>query len=163
MALFDQISGLLGNVMGGNLNEQDTHAHYDQIAQTVPQSTLGTALGSVLGSMNSGEVQQRMANSATQMSPDQRGGVVQTLLGGLGGSSGLNIGSLLSQLGINQNVASDPQSATPDEVARLASHAHENNPGVLQQAMSVYAAHPTLVKALGSVVIAGIASHLSKQ
>lgn len=162
MALFDQISGLLGNVMGGNLSEQETHDHYDQIAQSVPQSTLGTALGSVLGGMNSGEVQQRVANSANQMSPDQRGGVVQSLLGGLG-SSGMNIGSLLSQLGINQNVATNPQSATPDEVAKLASQAHATDPGILQQAMSVYAAHPTLVKALGSVVIAGIASHLSKQ
>ncbi len=162
MALFDQISGLLGNVMGGNLSEQETHDHYDQIAQNVPQSALGTALGSVLGGMNTGEVQQRVANSANQMTPDQRGGMVQSLLGGLG-SSGMNIGSLLSQLGINQSVASNPQSATPDEVAKIASQAHATDPGILQSAMSVYAAHPTLVKALGSVVIAGLASHLSRQ
>ncbi len=162
MALFDQLSGLLGNVMNGNLSEQETHDHYDQIAQNTPPQALGTAIGSALGGMNSQEVQQRVANSANQMSPDQRGGMVQSLLGGLG-SSGLNIGSLLSQLGINQNVAANPQSATPDEVAKLASQAHATNPGILQEAMSVYAAHPTLVKALGTVVIAQVARHLSQQ
>ena len=162
MALFDQLSGLLGNLAGGNLSEQETHAHYDQIAQSVPPQTLSSAIGSALGGMETNEVQQRVGNSAAQMSPQQRGGMVQSLLGGLG-SSGMNIGSLLSQLGINQNVAANPQSATPDEVAKLASQAHATNPGILQEAMSVYAEHPTLVKALGTVVMAQIGRHLANQ
>ena len=87
--------------------------------------------------------------------------MVQTLLGGLGGS-GMNIGSLLGQLGINQGVANNPQSATPDEVAKLATHTQTANPGVFQEAMSIYSAHPTLVKALGTMVIAKIASSLSQ-
>ena len=148
MALFDQLSGLLGNVMNGNLSEQQTHEHYDQIAQSTPPQSLGAAIGSALGGLDTGEVQQRVANSANQMSPQQRGGVVDSLLGGLG-ASGINVGGLLSQLGVNQNVASNPQSATPDEVAAIAAHAHATNPGLLQDAMAVYAAHPTLVKALG--------------
>ena len=160
MALFDQLSGLLGNVINGNLSEQETHEHYDQIAQNTPPQSLGTAIGTALGGLNNGEVQQRVANSANQMSPEQRGGMVESLLGGLG-SSGLNVGSILSQLGINQNVASNPQSATPDELGALAAHAHSTNPGILQEAMSVYAAHPTLVKALGTVVIAQVARHLA--
>ena len=160
MALFDQLSGILGNVMNGNLSEQETHEHYDQIAQNTPPQTLGTAIGSALGGLDTGEVQQRVANSAGQMSPEQRGGMVQSLLGGLG-SSGMNIGGLLSQLGINQNVASNPQSATPDELGTLAAHAHATDPGILQQAMAVYQAHPTLVKALGTVVIAQVARHLA--
>ena len=160
MALLDQLSGLLGNVMNGNLSEQETHDHYDQIAQNAPPQSLGTAIGSALGGLNSGEVQQRVTNSANQMTPDQRGGVVGSLLGGLG-SSGLNIGSVISQLGVNPNVASNPQSATPDEVGAIAAHAHATDPGILQQAMSVYTAHPTLVKALGTVVIAQVARHLA--
>ena len=147
MALFDQLGGLLSNVMGGNLNEQDTHAHYDQIAQAVPQSTLGSAIGPALAGLESGDLQQRVSNSAGQMSPDQRGNLVQSLLG---------------QLGINQGVANNPQSATPDEVAKLAAHAQTTNPGIFQEAMSFYSAHPTLVKALGTVVIAKIASNLSQ-
>ena len=161
MALLDQLGGLLSNVMGGNLSEQETHEHYDQIAQSVPQQTLGGVIGPALASLGAGEMQQGVANSAAQMSPGQRGGIVQSLLGGFG-SSGMNVGALLGQLGVNQAVANNPQSASPDDVARLASHAQATNPGLLQEAMSVYAQHPTLVKALGTMAIAKIASQLSQ-
>lgn len=161
MALFDQLGGLLSNVMGGNLSEQETHDHYDQIAQSVPPQTLGNVIGPALASLGAGEVQQRVANSATQMSPDQRGNIVQSLLGGFG-SSGLNIGSLLGQLGVNPAVATNPQAASPDDVAKLATHAQTTNPGLFQDAMSIYSQHPTLVKALGTMVIAKIASQLSQ-
>lgn len=161
MALFDQLSGLLNNVASGNLSEQETHAHYDQIAQAVPPQTLGNVIGPALASLGAGQLQQGVANSAAQMSPDQRGGLVGSLLGGLG-SSGMNVGSLLGQLGINPAVASNPQSATPQETATLAAHAQATNPGLLQEAMSFYSQHPTLVKALGTVAIAKIASSLSQ-
>ena len=160
MSFLDQIGGLLSNVAGGNLSEQETHDHYDQIAQAVPQSTLGAAIGPALASLGAGQTQQSVSNSAAQMNPQQRGDLMQTLLGGLGGSGG-GIGGLLSQLGISQGVASNPQSATPEEVGKLAAHAQSADSGLFQQAMSFYSQHPTLVKALGTAAIAGIATHLS--
>ena len=95
MALFDQLGGLLSNVMGGNLSEQETHDHYDQIAQNVPsQQTLGQCDRASSGKFGFRcRLQQRVASSATQMSPDQRGGIVQSLLGGFG-SSGMNMSVL---------------------------------------------------------------------
>ena len=161
MSFLDQISGVLNNVMGGNLNEQEVNSHYDQIASAVPQQTLGASIGPALQSLGLGQAQQGIANSAQQMSPAQRGGLMQQLLGGFG-NSGVNVGSLLSQLGINQSVANNPQSATPDEVATLASHAQANNPSVFQEAMGFYSQHPTLVKALGAAAIAQIATHLGR-
>lgn len=159
MSFLDQVGGLLNNLSGGNLSEQETHAHYDQIAQQVPQDQLGTAIGPALSNLDNSELQSRVADSAGQMSPQQKGNLVQSLLGGLGGGGA--IGSILSQLGINQNVANDPQSASPEEVGKLAAHAKENNPGLFQKAMSFYSEHPTLVKALGAVAIAQIARHLA--
>ncbi len=162
MSILDQLSGVLNNVIGGNLSEQEVHSNYDQIAQTVPQQTLGAAMGPALQALGPEEAQKRIAASAQQMTPDQRGGMMQQLLGGLTSSSGMNVGSLLSQLGINQAVATNPQSATPDEVASLAAHAQTNNPDLFHEAMGFYAQHPTLVKSLGAVVIAQIASHLGR-
>ena len=161
MSLLDQLSGVLGNITGGNLSEQELHSHYDQIASTVPQQTLGSVIGPALQSLEAGQAQQGIANSTQQMTPAQRGGLMQQLLGGFG-NSGANVGSLLSQLGINQAVAGNPQSATPDEVATLASHAQANAPGVFQEAMSFYSQHPTLVKALGAAAITQIATHLGR-
>ena len=160
MSLLDQLGGVLNNVMGGNLSEQQTQDHYDQIANSVPQNQLGAAIGPALASLGSGEIQQRVSNSAAQMDSQQRGNMVQTLLGGLGNAG--NLGGLLSQLGISPSVQNDPQTATPDDLGKLAAHAQTNNPGVFHEAMSFYSAHPTLVKALGTAAIAGIARHLAK-
>ena len=171
MSLFDQLGGVLSNVMGGNLNEQETHEHYDQIASRVPQDQLGAAIGPAMANLDSEDVQQRVSNSASQMNPQQRGNLMQTLLGGLGGSAsslgglgGLSggLGGILSQLGISPSVQNDPQSASPDDLGKLAAHAQTNAPDVFHQAMSFYSAHPTLVKALGTVVMTGIARHLAK-
>ena len=162
MSILDQLSGVLGNVMGGNLNEQQLNSHYDQIASAVPQQTLGGAIGPALQALGTGQAQQGIANSAQQMTAGQRGGLMGQLLGGLG-NSGVNVGGLLSQLGINQGVATNPQSATPDEVATLASHAQANAPGVFQEAMGFYSQHPMLVKALGAAAITQIATHLGRQ
>ena len=162
MALLDQLNGLLNNVIGGNLNEQEVHSHYDQIANAVPPSTLGSVMGPALQSLGADEAQKRIANSAQAMSPEQRGGLMQQLLGGFA-SSGIDVGALLGQLGVNQSVANDPQSATPDEVASVAAHAQSTKPDLFHSAMAFYAAHPTLVKSLGAVVIAQIASHLGRK
>ena len=161
MSLFDQLGGVLSSITGGNLNEQELHPNYDQIANTVPQSTLGSVIGPALQALGAGQAQQGIANSAQQMNAEQRGGLMQQLMGGFG-NSGVNVGSLLGQLGINQSVANNPQSATPEEVSALAAHAQANNPGVFQEAMGFYSQHPTLVKALGAAAITQIATHLGR-
>ena len=160
MSLLDQLGGVLNNVMGGNLSDQQAGEHYDQIHQSVPQDQLGAAIGPALASLGGSQVQQSVTNSAAQMDPQQRGNLMQTLLGGLGGAG--NLGGILSQLGISPSVQNDPQSASPDDLGKLAAHTQANNPDVFHQAMSFYSAHPTLVKAFGAAAIAGIARHLAK-
>ncbi len=160
MSLLDQLGGVLSNLTGGNVSDQQAGEHYDQIANTVPQNQLGAAIGPALASLGGTQVQQSVSNSAAQMDPQQRGNMVQTLLGGLGGAG--NLGGLLSQLGVSPSVQNDPSSASPDDVGKLAAHTQANNPDVFHQAMAVYSAHPTLVKALGAAAIAGIARHLAK-
>lgn len=161
MSLLDQLGGVLGNLTGGNLNDQQAGEHYDQIASQVPQSQLGSIIGPALAGLGGSQVQQSVSNSANQMNPQQRGNMMQTLLGGLGGAG--NMGGILSQLGISPSVQNDPQSASPEDVGKLAAHAQQNNPDVFHQAMSFYSEHPTLVKALGAAAITGIAHHLSQQ
>lgn len=160
MALLDQLGGVLQNMLGGNLSDEETNAHFNQVAQMVPPSQLGAAVGPAMSGLDDQEVQQRVTNSANQMSPQQKGGIVGSLLGALG-SSGGGIGSILGKLGIDQGVASNPQSASAEDIGKLAAHAKATDTGVFQKAMSFYSEHPTLVKALGTVVVAQVARHLA--
>src|SRR3954452_15989714 len=105
---------------------------------------------------------QRVQNSATEMNADQRGQFVRVLLNGLAGSGG-NVSALLRQLGINNQIESNPQPASPTDVAKLATHAQQTRPDVFNQAMQFYAQHPTLVKVLGTMAIAKIAQRLSER
>jgi hypothetical protein len=57
-------------------------------------------------------------------------------------------------------VAQRPQDASPQDVATVAAHAQADRPAVFNQAMEFYARHPTLVKVLGTLVIAKIAQQL---
>ena len=162
MSILDQLSSVFSSLSGGNLSDQEAGQHYDQIANTVPRQQLGAAIGPAMSNLDPSDVQQRVSNSASQMNADQRGSLVQSLLGGLGGAGAGGLGGLLSQLGIDPSVQNNPQNASPDDVGKLAAHAQSNSPDVFHQAMGFYSAHPTLVKALGAAVIAGIARHVSQ-
>jgi hypothetical protein len=160
MGYMDVIGGLLDRYSGGAQPDRgEAYDHYDQIHNNVPPGVLGSVIGPALASLGSGEVRQRVYNSAGQMTPDQRGGLMQMLLGGLA-SSETSQPSLLSSLGMRSSLADNPNDANPEEVAQLAAHAHETNPGVFEQAMSFYSDHPVLVKALGTAAIGAIANKL---
>jgi hypothetical protein len=160
MSTLDPISDLLRRygVGDGPANREEAREHYDQIAGAVPQDVLASVIGPAVGSLPADQVETRVRNSATEMTPQQRGGFLQTLLGGLGGGGGLR--SVLDQIGVSPQVADDPQQATPEEVGRVARYAKQERPEIFDQAMGFYAKHPTLVKVLGTMAITAIAKNL---
>ena len=167
MGILDQLSGLFGAGGGGSLSDEDAQNHYRQLSQELPPSQIGGAVGPALAGLGTSQVLQQILGSAQQMNPQQRGGLMQTLLNGLGSSGGAGmaggLGGLLSQLGVRPEVAQNPSSATPEEVAQVAAHAHQNAPGVFQSAMSFYQQHPTMVQALGTVALTAIMRHMTQQ
>src|SRR5205814_7973545 len=157
----DQIGGLLQQYAGPNPNVSRDQARndYDTIASAVPNDVLGSIIGPALSSLGRDQVQERIGNSASEMTPALRGQFLQTLLNAAGG--GANVASILTQLGIDRNVATNPQQASPDDVAKVAAHVHDTRPDAFNQAMGFFSQHPTLVKVLGTMAIAQIAQHLS--
>jgi hypothetical protein len=164
MSFFDSIGGLLNQYIGGNAaaSTEEAHQHYDQVTSAVPSGVLGSAIGPALSSLAVEEIQQHIFNSASQMSPAQRGGFVQSIMGGLA-SSGGNVSSILSQLGISPSVADNPQDASPEDVAALAAHTQQNSPDVFHRAMEFYAEHPTLVKAMGAAAVSAIIYEIARR
>ncbi len=164
MDFMEQIGGLLNAYANGQKasSRQEAREHYDQISSSVPTDILASVIGPALSSLGGAQVQERVYNSATEMTPQQRGGFMETLLGGLM-SSGANLPGLLSSLGIGQSVIDDPQSASPDDVAKLATHTQENEPSIFEKAMEFYAENPMLVKILGGMAIAAIARQISNR
>lgn len=160
--VLDQIGGLLQQYAGANSNISRDQARndYDTIASAVPHDVLGSVIGPALSSLGREQVQERIGNSASEMSPAVRGQFLQTLLNAVGSGAG-SVASMLTQLGIDRSVAANPQQASPDDVAKVAAHVHDTRPDAFNQAMGFFSQHPILVKVLGTMAIAKIAQHLS--
>lgn len=145
----------------GPANREEAREHYDRIAREVPEDELASAIGPALETLPVDQIETRVRNSATEMTPQERGGFLETLLGGLGAASqGGGLRTVLEQIGVSPRVAENPQKATPEEVGKVAAYAKQERPEIFDQAMAFYAKHPTLVKVLGTLAITAIAKNL---
>ncbi len=164
MDFMQQLGGLLNQYAGGGAaDRQQARNDFDQVAGAVPKDLLGSLIGPALSSLGGEQVQERVRNAASEMSPQERGGLLGNLLDGLR-SSGIDLGSLLGGLGVNPGVADHPEQATPEDVAKVATHAKETDPSLFQRAMSFLAENPAIVKVLGTAVITLVMKNLlSKQ
>ena len=160
MDFMGQLGGLLNQyASGGATDRQQARNDFDQVAGAVPKDLLGSMIGPALNSLSGDQVQERVRNAASEMTPQERGGLLGNLLGGLG-SSGIDLGSLLGRLGVNPEVARNPEQASPEDVARVAAHAKETDPTLFERAMSFFAENPALVKVLGTAVITLVMKNL---
>ncbi len=127
MAIVDQIGNILKQYQGdATPDREQARAHYDEIANAVPQDELAAAIGPAVGQLDTPHVERKIEQSAQEMTPTQRGSFLGTLLGGLG-ASGSSLPGLLGSLGASPNVATDPTQATPQDVARVATYAKETS------------------------------------
>ena len=150
MSLLDNLGDAVKNAIGGQSHQQNANPGGGN-----------DMLGNILANLKPEQTKEHIATSAQQMTPEQRGGLLGQLLGGLG-NSGANIPAVLSQLGIDPKVADHPHEASADDVAKVASHTQNSDPSIFQRAMAFYNEHPTLVQSLGAVVLAQAASHFGR-
>ncbi|MDQ6892080.1 MAG: hypothetical protein M3167_05300 [Acidobacteriota bacterium] len=152
MSFMDQIGSILNQYKSGATPDRAQAAeHYDEIARSVPPNVLESTIGPALSGLDTGHLEQRIARSASAMTPEQRGSFLQTILAGLaGGGAGTGVGlpALLNRIGASPAIAADPTQASPEDVAKVTTYAKENQPDVFHRAMGFYAKHPTLVKVI---------------
>jgi hypothetical protein len=163
MSFMDQIGSILNQYQSGATPDHSRAAeHYDEIARNVPPNVLASTIGPALSGLDSQHLEQKIAQSAQAMTPEQRGSFLQNILGGLAaGTAGGGLPALLNRIGASPNIASNPAQASPEDVAKVTTYAKENQPDVFHRAMGFYAQHPTLVKVLGTLAIASIAKNLA--
>jgi len=160
MSFLDQIGSILNQYHSGAMpSREEAHAHYDEIARSVPPSVLAQTIGPALESMDTEHLREKITAAAAQMTPEQRAAFLQQILAGLGGAGGA--AAAVAKAGASPSVAQDPSSATPQDVGNVATYAKEHQPEIFRRATEFYAQHPTLVKVLGTVAIASIARRLA--
>ncbi|MGV3773838.1 MAG: hypothetical protein ACO1QB_13120 [Verrucomicrobiales bacterium] len=113
-----------------------------------------------LGKLDDDEFNRASASVYQQAPPQQRRGLLQTILGGIQGR-GIDIGNLSRQIGLRHN---NPQEMDSDDYARLANYTRRQHPEVMRQAVQE---QPWILKAMGNPIVLGAlamtAAHMRKK
>ncbi len=99
------------------------------------------------------QYQQAAVNAFSNADPNQRQGLLSTVLGGLGGGSAL--GGLAGMLGLG---SSNPTQMSPTDYGKVLNYARQQNPAVVQQTVQQ---QPGFLKALGNPIVMGALTMLA--
>jgi len=168
MGLLDDVSGILKQATSGNVSDSDVHAAYDQVSGAVSPGALADGLAHAFKSDQTPPFEQMLSGLFAKSSSDQKAGILNHLLVSLGsggveqalaGAGGL--GALTAALGTGTLSPEQAQQVPPGAVTALAQQAAKKDPSIVDKAAGFYAAHPTLVKAIGAGALAVLMSKIS--
>jgi hypothetical protein len=161
MSFLSGIGDLLKQYTGGNAGTANVEQHFDQVAQSVPTSSLASGLAEALRSGQAGSFSQ----ATSQLFSNGNGAQQASLLSGLIASVGPSVlakftagnpnSPLASLLSAGQSAITPAQAASVPaaDVAALAQHAHDQDPSIIDRVSQIYAQHPTLIKTLGAAAL----------
>lgn len=156
-SMFSNLSGLFQKITSGDANPEQ---HFDQVAQAVPSSSLASGLAAAFRSNETPPFSQMASQLFSKGNGTQQASVLNTLLSSVGPGmlASLGGGGLASLLQSGQKSVTPEQAANidPSEVQKLAEHAEQHNPSIIDRVSEVYAQHPALIKGLGAAAL-GIA------
>jgi hypothetical protein len=163
----------LSNLMGllqryadpSSSNSENAVQDFQHVAQNAPPSNLAGGLADAFRSNQTPPFAQMLSTMFSNSNGEQRAGILNHLLGGMGPGAGAGIlGSLGGLLGGGSQITPEQaQQVPPEAVHQLAEQAEKNNPSIIDQASRFYAEHPTLVQGLGAGALALIMSHMSRK
>ncbi|HEX8890603.1 MAG TPA: hypothetical protein VF779_15730 [Pyrinomonadaceae bacterium] len=186
MDLMDELNGLLKQYTGTQPDNAPgtVHDDFDQVAQAAPQPAVADGLAEAFRSDQTPEFGQMTAKLFNNSNPQQQAGLLNTILkyagpailshltggGGAGSSSSAGSGGGgLSDLinifkgGGQQEVTPEQaQQIPPETVEQIAAQAQQHDPSIIDRVSDFYAAHPTLVKTLGTAALTIMLSRIAK-
>jgi len=160
MNWMDTVGGLLQQYSGQQANAADAEAHFDQVSNAVPSSTLSGALSDMFRSSDTPPFAQLAAQMFGNANGSQKASVLNELLSAAGpmlpsilGSAGL--GALASRFGTGGSITPEQAEQIPPEaVQQMEQHVEQHDPSIVDRLGSIYSEHPTLIKTLGSAALA---------
>jgi hypothetical protein len=166
MGVLDELQGVLKQYQSGQAPAPAAVAqHFDQVAQSAPQSTMAAAISHALSSDQTPPLGQMVSSLFNQATPDQKAGMVNRLLTAIGptAAGALTSSGVLAGITGTTATAAQAQALSPDAVKQLADQAQRADGTVVDKLGSFYAQHPTLVKSLGAGALALMMSHMSRR
>ncbi len=161
MTWTDQLGNLLKQYSSGGAAAApapDVHAHFDQVAQAAPASSIADGLSAMFNSDKTPAFGQMLSQLFNNSSGEQKAGVINQILSSVPPGaltsllSGAGLAGILGQ-GTTQVTPEQAQKLSPEAVQQLATQAHSADPSIVDSVSNFYAQHTTLVKTLGGAAL----------
>ncbi|MEP7353170.1 MAG: hypothetical protein ABI824_08070 [Acidobacteriota bacterium] len=150
------LSGMLGSLLqqytgGAAADHGVADQHFDQVTQGMDHSSLASAISGMLRSSETPAFGQMTGQVFQNGNPDQKASMLNTMLAGAAPLVLSQLAHLIPGLGAGGTVSTAQAEAIPPSVVtEIAAQAEQHDPSIIDKMSSIYAAHPTLVKTLGT-------------
>ena len=147
----------------------DVLGDFDRVAQEAPPDAIGQGLEDAFRSETTPPFEQMVGQLFGRSDPHQRAGLLNEILGSLGGAAGGGLaGSALGGLlrnapGGNRITPEEANNIPVSDVEKAAADAARQNPGIIQRVSRFYAEHPQLVQTLGQVALSVAMSGMARR
>src|SRR5215813_3833231 len=154
MGLLDDVKGMLAQYASGLAPSDDAGAHFQQVAQSVDSGTLAQGIAEAMRSDQTPPFAQLVSQLFASGSGDQKMAMIGTLLSSISPDQRAQLSKLIPGFDA-ASAATGAQGAalSPAAVQQIAQHVEQHDPGIVDKMSALYAAHPTLVKTLGSAAM----------
>jgi hypothetical protein len=147
-----------GQGAGAAAAAADPHQDFNEVSQSAPPDVVAGGLSQAFRSDQTPPFPQMLANLFRNSDPTQRAGLLNQILGSLGGGASLpGLGGIFSGGRVTPQQASQ---VSPEQVQEIAAHAERQNPSVVDQVSGFYAKHPDVVKAVGGLALTIALQHM---
>lgn len=154
MGLLDNLTGMLAQYASGSAPAGDAGAHFDQVAQSVDSGTLAQGIAAAMRSDQTPPFAQLVSQLFASGSGDQKMAMINTLLSSVTPEQRAQLSALIPGLGAASSVTSAQAAAvSPAALQTLVQHVEQHDGGIIDKMSNLYAAHPTLVKTLGTAAM----------
>lgn len=154
MGLLDSVKGMLEQYGSGGVPTGDAAAHFQQVAQSVDSGTLAQGIAAAMRSDETAPFAQLVSQLFSAGSSDQKLAMLDTLLAAASPQQRAQLSALIPGLdaaGTTSGV--QPTAISPAAIQTLAQHVEQHDSAIVEKMSSLYAAHPTLVKTLGTAAM----------
>jgi len=154
MGLLDDLKGMLSQYDSGQEPLGDAGAHFQQLAQSVDSGTLAQGIAAAMRSDETPPFAQLVSQLFASGSGDQKAAMLSLLLSAVSPEQRAQLSAVAPGLGLSSaSTAADAAAVAPSAVQALAQHVEQHDSGIVDKMSALYAAHPTLVKTLGSAAM----------